>query len=367
MSQLPFQIEPPFKGIVRDVPAPGDPHAFDDVVNFFCRKSRIHTRPRMNSYSPGPPPDSAPIRGMQSFIDVLGLRHTLVLTTLHAYFISPNTPGGWLEIGMTRGGLYRPTGLPFSILNVIERLYFCDGSMPVQYADGESTIKFSGNVPGPCRFLTTNASHLIGANWLETTPSGFRHYPKRVRWTANGIIAGGDDDWINDPSAGVADLLEVPDEITGLSTAYGNTYVYRTNGISVMIPTGIGTKPFTIQLLSGAPEGIGNIYPYALASYDAYTVSISKDDIWLMTQGVTYQRLAGGKVKKAIFQDLAGATGDQVVGKIIPRIGSGFDFLSYWLSIPGKCVWVYNQEDDNWTRVVSSKGWITALEGVLVS
>lgn len=365
MTHIPYPIGPPFKGIVSDVPAPGDPQAFDECTNLLCRKSRIMTRPKLNIL--GPPPDGAPVRYMGTFLDVLGNKHTLCLTTLHAYFITGGNVYNLLS-GYDPG--VNATGLPYAALNVIDRIYFCNGSDYIRYADGENSTKVSGNVPGSCAFLTTNASHIIGANWIETPPGvgGSRPYPKRVRWTANGVVVGVADDWLTDPSAGVEDLIEVPDSITGLVTSGGNTFVYRYNGITQMTPTGVGTAPFRFTNMSAAPEGMGNIYPYGLAAYDVYVISISKDDIWLMVQGVSYQRIAGGKTKKRIFADLAQASGDQVFGTVIPRFGSGFDFLSYWLTIPGLGItWVYNQEDDNWTRFTSQKGWLTALQGVILS
>jgi hypothetical protein len=87
-----------------------------------------------------------------------------------------------------------------------------------------------------------------------------------------------------------------------------------------------------------------------------------------MTTASAPQRLGGSKNKKKIFADLGNAAGDQVVGFFVSDFGPSYDFLSYWLSIPGVNVtWVYHFDQDSWTRFTSSLGYMTCIATVATS
>jgi hypothetical protein len=351
-------------GVVTDVPAPGGLAAFDDMVNFLCRKGRIQLRPKLNSW--GTPPDGANVQVMITFLDAVNSYHTLVLTTQNAYMVTAGPVWHLLTypVGITN---LSGTALPYGIITILNRVYFSNGSVPLLFADGESSLKVAGDVPGSALFITQNTDTLIMAATTEPAPGVINStfFPNRVRWSAGGLP----DEYDNtvDFSAGFNDLVEVPDVITGLTTLGLNTFVFRTNGITVMYPTGtsgLGVLPFNFQDFSFAPLGIGNAYPYSLATYGPRCVFVAEDDIY-MFDGTTPQPIGFGN-KKAIYKDLSLATGT-VVGTILPVLGPNYDFLAYYLSIPGpNSTWVFGWDEKTWMRISSSVGSLTASNFVSV-
>jgi hypothetical protein len=347
-------------GVVSDVPPPGGLAVFDDMRNFLCRKGRIITRPRLGAY--GAPPDGAIVRYMGTFLDAVNLYHTLVLTTQNAYLVTVGPvfnqltyPGGVVNLS--------GTALPYGVATILNRVYFANGSVPVLFSDGEASVKKAGNVPGSAFFITVNEQSLILAATVEPEPGvvNSTFFPQRVRWSASGLP----DEWdpVVDFSAGFNDLVEVPDVITGINTIGRNSYVFRTNGITVMYPTGnsgVGSLPFAFEDFSFAPLGVGNALPYSLATYGPRCVFVAEDDIYLF-DGSTPQPI-GYTNKKKIFADLASAAGDSVTGGILPVLGPNFDFLAYYLSIPGPNVtWVFGYDEKSWMRIDSSAGFMSAF------
>ena len=352
-------IRGPFQGIINSVPPPNSvPNAFDDVLNFFCRKGRVQTRPRFNASTA--PPDNAILRNLLSFENEVGGLHTLALTTKNAYFI---TSGPTYNLLTYPGGVtdLSGTGFPYGLSKIVNRIYFANGSQKVMYVDGEASVKLVGDVPGSARFMTTQSAHLILGYTTEPEPLAANsiEHPQRVRWSKS----GDPDDWTSF-SSGFADLLEVPDNISGLASHGRNVIVFRTNGLSAMFPTGIGTAPFAFEHFSFAKKGVGNFYPYSLDTYANSSAFVAQDDIYLMS-GISLTPI-GKNTKKAIFKDLDQLSGGIITGTIIPSLGIGYDFLSYWLSIPGPDVtWVFHYDEGNWVRVSSSAGQLTTINTVL--
>lgn len=352
-------------GVVTDIPAPGALNAFDDMRNFLCRKGRIITRPRLNSY--GTPPDGATVRAMITFIDGLNNYHTLVLTTQNAYMLTPGPVWHLLTYPVGVVNL-SGTALPYGIVSILNQIYFANGSVPLLFSDGSAALQVAGDVPGSGRFLTSNSQTLIMAATTEPAPGivNSTFFPNRVRWSADGLPQ----EWNNtvDFSAGFNDLVEVPDVITGLTTLGRNTYIMRTNGITVMYPTGntgVDTLPFGFEDYDFAPLGVGNAYPYSLATYGPRCVFVANDDIY-MFDGSTPQPIGYGN-KKAIYKDIEQAAGGPIGGQILPSLGIGFDFLAYYLSIPGPNVtWVFGWDEKNWMRIDSSAGFLSGLNLVAV-
>lgn len=355
MTQTVIPIKGPFKGVVSDLPTPGDLQAFDDVNNFLCRKGRIQTRPRLNAF--GAPPDGALVRYIGTFQDADNNYHTLVLTTQNAYMI---TAGPVWHLLINPVGTLAGTALPYGLEKLISRVYFSNGSAPVLYSDGETSLKVAGDVPGAARFMAQNTDHLILAYTTEPSPlsPGALDFPRRVRWSAS----GNPDEW--DPgvdfTAGFADQEEVPDVITGLLTLGRNTYIFHEAGVIIMYPTGNGVIPYAFEDYILGPAGFGNMYPYALASAGAFGISISFNEIWKFS-GNSIDPIGLGN-KKRIFDDLQQSTLTGVTGRCIPALGQGFDYSSYWLSIPGPNVtWIYSFDDGNWQRFTSADGYLTSL------
>lgn len=422
-------IKGPFKGIWDATPKPNTPpESFDDMVNFFCRKGRIQSRPKLNAIDS--PPDGRPVRTAMTFVDITGQYHTLVLTDRTPYYLAgevytaieieadaveeggthtgadaaatlTDAAASWVAdelIGLTihnitdgskgvitdntdttvtatlaggtgdewdtndvyKIGSLKGTGLPYAIAPLNGKVYFSNGSKKLLYVDGSSIVKPAGDVPGSCRFLTVNAFHLIMGYTTEPEPAevGSILYPTRIRWSKS----GDPDDW-TDFTAGMNDLVEVPDEITGLTTLSRNTFIARSNGFTIMAPTGVGVAPFMFEQYNYAPRGVGNRFPYSLATYGNTAVFVSADDIYRLDGSALAP--IGGNCKKRIFEEIAQASGDQIMGWIIPRMGMSYDFLSYWLSIPGvNYTWVYNLEENAWMKFYSSSGRLTCLANI---
>ncbi len=140
-----------------------------------------------------------------------------------------------------------------------------------------------------------------------------------------------------------------------------NTLIWRTNGISLMTPTGDGVAPFRFENNSANLKGIGTKYPYTLVGYDDQGVWVGPNDIYTIGSGLAKQTI-GGKAKKKIFNQLAQSTGDVPRGFVLDQLGPGIDFLSYWLVIPGvNITWVYNYDEDSWQEFSSTLGYPTFI------
>jgi len=360
-----YMVPGPFHGIVSDLPSASDRQAFDDCLNLLCRKGRLISRPNLNN-NISLSPDGTPILGLRSFQDANGHYHTCAMTATQVYdlvthILPPHFT--WSIETNTVGSLGTRTNLPYSILNVNNRLYVANASGFLFYIEGSGTLNISGDTPGSPLFLTSNASHLIGAAWYEITASGNNKnfYGNKVRWSDVGNF----DSWAISASstAGVAYIQETPDTITGLTNLNTYTYITRSNGFSVMYPTGVSTKPFMIEPLSVSLEGAGNYYPYSLDSNGNYFCCIAQHEI-LMFDGTNWNPLGFKKAKSSIFKDINLATGP-ISGKCITTFNETFDFESYWLTIPGPNVtWIYGVEEGNWTRINSSLGALTSLAHV---
>jgi hypothetical protein len=350
----------PYGGIVDDVPRPyKSPADFDDILNFFVREGRLQSRPRLNTF--GNPPDTAVLRNMITYQDVLNNYHTLALTTQTAYALSA---GPTYNILTVPGGLsLAGTALPYGWAIVNGKVFFSNGSTDVLYADGSNSLQQTVDVPGAARFMCVMASHLLLGYTTEPRPgqTNSTQFQQRVRWSKSG-----DPTTWTTSSAGFNDLLDIPDGMTGLVALGRNGYVFRKNGVTTISPIGPANAPFIFDNISISPVGVGNAYPYSLASFGSWAVFVSQDDVYLFDGG-TFTPIGGGSRKK-IFADLANASGDQVVGFIVPSLGVNYPFLSYWLSIPGVNIsWVFYRVTGKWVRFSSSAGRLTCLAQVAVS
>lgn len=365
LKQLP--IRGPFQGVVSDLPSvEAPPAAFDDVLNFFVRKGRVQSRPVLNAFVGS----SQLPRRMGSFKDANGNWHTYVLCS----YIATQTPAYMLTSGPTLNALTIPglvtgqlgSNLPFGEVNVQNQVFFCNGGYPLAYLDGSNAVQFVTNVSGTGRFLAVNVNHVIMAWCTEPAKgqAGSADFPRRVRWSASGNPL----EWLtaNDFTAGSNDLLDVPDDITGLCTIGYPTFVWRTNGYTIMYPTGNGLSPFSFSNATVSEDGEGSFFPYALSTYGRRSVVISQENVNVF-DGNSLTPI-GGLSRNKIFNDLASAAGDQVTGQILPNFTLGYNFLCYVLNIPGPNVsWIYTFDDGQWVRFSSSQGYLTAVRTVYTS
>lgn len=360
-----YPVVGPFKGIWDATPRPNTPkESFDDAVNFFFRKGRIQSRPKLNTFPASP--DGYPFYNMLTFADIIGSVHTIGLTPYNAYILTSGPT--WTPLSFPTGvTTLHGTDLPYGVGALNNSIYFSNGSQLVLYSDGTSSLKVASAdgtttgdhvVPGSSRYMAVNAFHLILAN---TTESAIR-YPARVRWSDN----GSPNSW-DGFTSGFQDLAEVVDFISGMATLGRNTYIWRTNGISMMVPTGIGVQAFSFENYSYSIKGLGNKWPYGLSVYGNRAVWPGADDIYSF-DGATLTPI-GGNCKKKIFADLENATSiETVYGFQVDRLGIGYDFNSFWLSIDGPNItWVYHFDEQSWTKFSSSKGSLTCIATVAVT
>jgi hypothetical protein len=330
----------------------------------FCRKGRIQTRPKLNTIASNQTPDGTPIRGSYTFQDVANNYHTLILTSLNAYFLT-NPVGTVVYNQLSLPGTIPSLAgkyLPFQIKEINQRVYFTNGSVPLLYADGESSVKIAGDVPGTCYYLASNSMHMIGLNWIEPAPGVLNstHYPFRIRWSDSGDPTTWTAGVAN--TAGATDLVDAGGALTGAVTVGRNTYVLRAEGAAVMYPTGVGAQPFQIEPFIWSRPGWGNNFPYSLVNYAQWSINVTRAGEVLLFDGTAFSRLAGGKVKTRLAADLAKASSDQVVAFGVDTLGNGYDFESYWLCIPdANIVWIHHLEEGTWVRLNTSLGWVTNL------
>lgn len=359
MTYQQFPVVGPFQGFVDNVPTPHNPsNSFDEIINFLCRKGRFQTRPKLVDF--GAPPDQAIVRLFRSYADVQNNLHTLCLTTQNAYALTAGATYNLLNYPSPIVDL-SGTSLPYGNVITNSRVYFSNGSTKILYTDGEADLK-DANAPGAARYLTLNGQHLIAAYMTEPEPgaSGSTVYPTRVRWAK----AGDPNTWTGF-SSGVNDLIDVPDFITGITTLGRNTIIFRQNGLTTMTPTGVGTAPFAFENVSNSPLGVGNKYPYSLATFFDTSAFVAANDIYTISSGLQLQSI-GGKVKKRIMQQIGESTGDVIMGFPVAQLGPGIDYLSYWLVIPPGNCWVYSFDDDAWQQFSSSFGRVTFTGSAVV-
>jgi len=371
MTHRQMLIRGPFQGINSDTPSPEGPiNDFDDVLNFFVRKGRIQSRPRLGAFIAGAGGNPF-VRYLGKFKDANSNLHSFALvnyaagqTPAYAITAGPPTLNPLAIPGLTVGQL--GSSQLFNDAHIQNQVFFANGGYPLAYLDGSNAVQFAGDTPGTCNFLAVNVNHLIQAYCIEpaTGITGSTVFPRRVRWSASGnplIWTPG-----TDFTAGLNDLLDVPDDITGINTLGRASFVWRSNGITIMFPTGIGLSPFDFENFSLAPDGVGNFFPYSLATYTNWCNFVAQDNIYRFS--VSSLDPIGGLSKKKIYADLAAATTDAVWGRILPNFTLGYDFLCYILTIPGPNVtWLYTYDDGQWVRLSSSQGYFTAVRTVYTS
>lgn len=253
------------------------------------------------------------------------------------------------------------------------KAFIVNGSQHLASVDSGSAFVLDNAVVAAtnvgAQFIDELDNHLLMAN----TNEGGTVFPQRVRWSASGLPTA----W--DPAvninAGFADLIEVPDNITGLMMLGRVGYIFRNNGITEVAPTGRGQAPFDFNHLWASQVGIGNGLYYGIAQYGTVGVFVSQDNVYSI-QALQLQAI-GGNARDAILADLTSNSsgGVQPMGAIVPTIDFGFSptqgssnglasqftsylpYLVYYLVIPiivgGNAftrIWVYSFEDNNWSK-----------------
>jgi len=357
------------------------------MSNIMLRNGELRTRPIFRQLFPGPDGNN-PILGCGSFLSNNQIWHTFCFTTRGLWQLSQDwqniinagknpwillggtldaTPVAWIAL---QGILY------FS--NTVPHLLAWDGKASQPLAD----VSFAGTVnPPPPGTITSGGlflgeldNHIIVAYQNAQLANGSRErLPVRVAWsnsgfnpTLNGVfganlgtVGATFDEFVN-VNAGFNDFLDVPDIITGLVTLGQDGYVFRQNGITKMTPTGQGVAPFDFNHLWSSQNGIGNVYPYSIASYGNTAIFISFEQIYQITPGGMSP--IGGGARDQILADLAACVAPPRAS-IDRGFQLGVSYLHYHLRIPqvnGTKSWVYSMEDNNWSPWFETNVWPSA-------
>jgi hypothetical protein len=220
-------ISAPWLGWKDDLPGiMNPPNSFKQITGWILQKGRICSMLKTTSFPN--PPNGEVILGARTFFDILGNLHTVILTQDNAYYLTNNNV--FTPIGAAFNAPVSAN--PFAVEVTLNRVFFSNGAQgqKLSYVDGSADLQTPATVQGSCYFLGKLAAHLIMAYTIE----GGVLNPCRVRWSKSGDPTN----W-TDFSAGVDDLSDVEDQITGYTTIGTSGFVFRNNGITAMDPTGL--------------------------------------------------------------------------------------------------------------------------------
>lgn len=327
-------------------------------------------------------PDSTPVLGQYSFLDVNGITHTVLWTARGAYQLSQNNPPVNSAWSLLQGPAFTNFN-PVAYRSFANVLYYTNGGSFVGSWDGitqtvTSTFTFGdtsiassvagisktdaptvvSGTTGPLAlgglFFGELDNHLILLNVTVLDQLGVNatnqgtiiNFPQRVWWSANGLPNQWDA--VANVNAGSSDFLDCPDSITGYITIGTAGYIFRTNGITQMTPTGSGVVPFQFDHLWASDHGVGNIYPWSVASYGAFACFISTEQVYQM--GINSFSDIGGTARDAIFADLSLASNNPVA-MVVPTEMLGYVYLTYRIAIPLTTFtreYIYSLEQKSW-------------------
>lgn len=349
----------PFGGIQTEIPS----HlleqigGFQDSTNFIFKHGLATVRPGFTALTAFPVggPANEQINGIVNFYDLTGALHQMVLTAGSAAggrLIQWNGPSGGWQVIPAGAALTGNNTNQFCYDVVNYKLCFSQGVDKVQLWDGQAAnfSLSSANAPA-CRYMAEIANHLVTAYTTE----GGTTFPQRVRWS----ISGDPTDWVS-VGSGINDRLNNFGPITGIAKLYQQGFLWQQKGIGQIIPTGLGVNAFVI--IDMGAQARGNAFPFSLDIYDERTAFyVGVDNVYAFdgttsnpvgefpVQG-SYRRGAWG----GISTDLQGSVPSTVVGAVTKQI-NGRRFNAYWLFIPNVSCWIYNIDEQNWTRASFNK------------
>lgn len=230
------------------------------------------------------------------------------------------------------------------------------------------------------KYINELANHVLLAGCYDNT--GVFH-ANRLSYSAENLPL------VWDPTvntnAGFIDIVDINDTITGLVNVDVYSYLLRSQGISLINPTGNGALPFSIQhLVNGAFQGHGCWWPGSLDSNGSMAIYVSSYDVELLT--INGIQEIGGDATPFIFRDLnnaiqasqpspfsqnAGSNGRfAVIGSILAGLDYSYPYPMYVLTIPNysqtpetsavSIMWICDLSNFMWTRHVITNSVFTA-------
>lgn len=359
MPQIELIYKGLWKGVDTSLPETDiDPAASPFMSNFVLRKGEIRSRFALKNLCLAPP-DGTPVLGLTSFIDLNGLVHTVAITQLAVYQLSyafggPNYTGNpWLVVANFPSS---QTATPYAIGNFQGSLFFTNGSTNVWKWNGISNVitnvgnlASNGTVGG--NYLMELAGRIVLASTSEVnsnlTLSG--SFPFRVRWSPVNLASNTFDPTVN-IGAGFNDMFDCPDAITGLLPIGRTGYVFRSNGITEMLPTSGQGLAFDFNHLWASDRGIGNAFPQTLAGFGPLGIFGSGEAFYKITPN-SFDDISKGATDE-ILADIFEQTGS-MQATILPYFSNKYPFTIYMLNIQiGSDVvqWIHDLKEGSWSR-----------------
>lgn len=366
MPQIEMIYKGPWRGVDSSLPETDiDPAASPFINNFILRKGEIRSRFALKTVCLAPP-DQTPVLGLTSFIDSNGLTHTVAITQLGIYqlsyaFSGINYKGNpWLIIFNFPT---TQTNTPYAIGNFQGGLYFTNGSATVWFWNGISNVVInvgnlaSGQTCG-ASYLMELSSRIVLASTVETNNNIPTLFPFRVRWSPVNLANNTFDPSVN-IGAGFNDMFDCPDAITGILPIGPVGYVFRSNGISEILPTSGQGLVFDFNHLWASDRGIGNAFPQTLAGFGPMGIFGSGEAFYKITPN-SFDNISKGATDN-ILMDIFNRTGN-MQATILPYISTQYPFTCYMLNIEtgdDTVQWIYDINEGSWTRGIYKNKFFT--------
>lgn len=358
-QRLELVYKGPWKGIDVSLPETDiDPSSSPFINNFILRRGELRSRFALKNLCLAPP-DQTDVLGLTSFVDMNGLVHTVAITQLGVYqlsyaFSGPNYKGNpWLIIFNFPSS---QTTIPYAIGNFQGSLYFTNGSPNVWKWNGISNVVTnvgnlaSGGTVGATYLMELNG-RIVLASTIETTASGTTVNPFRVRWSPVNLASNTFDPSVN-IGAGFNDMFDCPDTITGILPIGRTGYVFRSNGITEMLPTSGQGIAFDFDHLWASDRGIGNAFPQTLAGFGPIGIFGSGEGFYKITPN-SFDDVSKNATD-SILADLSNRTG-LVQATIIPYFSPDYPYTVYLLNIHIErdiVQWLFDLKENSWTRMI---------------
>jgi hypothetical protein len=382
-----------YGGLHVQAPANIIPDTFSPSLNNFqLRNAELRSRP---VFTPEFQDPGVPTLGLSSFQDANGTYHTVSWTGPPSNTFWQLQPVSWRQANPNLNPWIAipdmnpiQSGIPVSYGAFANVIYWCNGNQYLQSWDGfqpyltnsnDVALISQANFPWAVGtvsiggyFLSELASHLLMANITANDGTSTVRYQQRLWWSSSGnaTVSPALSPWditTFGTGGGYNDFLECPDVLTGIATVGIQGYLFRTNGITQIVPTGSGTLPFDFDHYWASNRGIGAAYPWSIASYGPNLCFISYEQIYMI--GVNSFQAIGGNARDAIMADLYAATGKPICNITSnPRLE--YVYFGYQIAIPqasGTKYYFFDLEDQNWlVWFVSGKAQTARYEEVFI-
>jgi hypothetical protein len=343
-----MSIRGPFGGVQSEMPPDAiERLGFLNVSNFYSRKSVMQPAAGYQSLLAQFGPQTGPVLGAYDFFDAAGTRHQVVAYQGQLY----EWVGGIANPIATASGPTGDSSDYFAFADVNYTMCYTQGVDTIQLWSGTGATTAPSQAPS-AKYLMELATHLIAGYITSGVGAPF---PSMY------MYSGADDptDWTSFDS-GVYNLANELGPIRGLGKVDGIGYSLHHFGLNQIYPTGNAQLPF--YNFGVASKGKGCPYPYGAAYWgDEAFFWPGESDIY-MFEGQNIEPIGAKKIdgnrqvgaRSAIMSELRNANPGVITGATTSVI-NGNDFNAYWLVIPNGSTWIYNIDEESWTRRVYDK------------